>query len=435
VPELGTKSAIRIQGKFIQGELIRGSLIPSDLTLKWSSLVTFIILLAVLALPLVSAQDAGNSSQLTPNAFGLEVDQNQSALEPVAPVAKAQISLLYYTLWLSLIVMGGVGGALVYAMIRFRRKAGDDTIPEQSHGNPALELGLILVAVVLTVAVAIPAMRVHFKYDTRIDEPTPDDLIVNVTGYQWWWKFEYPQLGITTANELHVPTDKRIIVNLTSADALHSFWMPKLVGKMDLIPNQANSFWFTTEGAPPKIYRGQCAELCLGAHAYMRFRVIVEETANYDTWAANMQEAQQVNAASGLALQPQLVQADPDVEQGKALFKQKGCAACHAIGGYAVGQTDKPNLTNYGLRTSVASGVLEMSEDNLTRWISHPDEVKPGNYMPNLWANDNPTIETEPRLIAKYLMSLGRETATVSSNSEPTLLIQPVASLGGSYGH
>jgi cytochrome c oxidase subunit II len=407
-------------------------------------LLSGLLLVSVLLSSLALSQDAGTASgsQLTPNAFGLEVDQNQSALEPVAPVAKAQISLLYYTLWLSLIVIVGVGGALLYAMVKFRRKAGDDSVPEQSHGNPALELGLILIAVVLTVAVAIPAMRVHFKYDTRISEPTADDLIVNVTGYQWWWKFEYPQLGITTANELHVPQNKRIIVNLKSADVLHSFWMPKLVGKMDLIPNQDNSFWFTTEGAPARVYRGQCAELCLGAHAYMRFRVVVEEQAGFDQWVTDFQEAEQVSADTGLALQPQLVQADPDLEQGKALFKQKGCGACHAIGGYSVGQTDKPNLTNYGLRTSIAAGMLDMSEDNLVRWISHPDQVKPGNYMPNLWANDNPAIETEPRLLAKYLMSLGREKATVSSTDEPIIELEPiasqqdsVASLGGSNGN
>jgi cytochrome c oxidase subunit II len=394
-------------------------------TLPW---VTVFIFLSVVLLSFAFGQDATN-------ALGLPVDSNQSALEPVAPVAKAQLSLLYYTLWLSVIVIVGVGGALIYAMVRFRKKAGDDSIPEQSHGNPALELGLILVAVVLTVAVAIPAMRVHFKYDTRISEPTADDLIVNVTGYQWWWKFEYPQYGITTANELHVPKDKRIIVNLKSADVLHSFWMPKLVGKMDLIPNQNNSFWFSTEGTPSRVYRGQCAELCLGAHAYMRFRVIVDEQANFGTWVKTFQNAEQVNAASGLALQPQLVQADPDIEQGKLLFKQKGCGACHAIGGYSVGQTDKPNLTNYGLRTSIAASMLDMSEDNLVKWISHPDQVKPGNYMPNLWANDNPAIETEPRLIAKFLRSLGTTNDSVSSTEEPTLLIQPVASLGGSNGN
>jgi cytochrome c oxidase subunit II len=419
VPELGTKSVSCLWGRHWS-------------KVRWLSLVSFLVVLAVVS-SLALAQDAGSSSQVVPNAFGLEVDPKQSALEPVAPVAKAQIGLLYYTLWLSIIVIVGVGGAILYSIIRFRQKPGDDSIPEQSHGNPAIELGLITIAVILTVLVAIPAMRVHFRYDTHV-EATDADLVVNVTGYQWWWKFEYPQYGITTANELHVPTDKRIIVNLKSADVLHSFWMPRLVGKMDLIPNQNNSFWFTTEGAPPMVYRGQCAELCLGAHAYMRFRVIVDEQENFDQWVADFQAAEQVDASTGLALQPQLVQADPDIELGKALFKTKGCAACHTVGGYAVGQTDKPNLTNYGLRTSIGASVLDMSEDNLTLWIAHPDRVKPGNYMPNLWSNDDPAIETEPRLIAKYLMSLGRENTTVSSN-EPVIELQPVALLGGSNGN
>jgi cytochrome c oxidase subunit II len=390
---------------------------------------------AVLVGSYALAQDTAtpNAAQLTPNAFGLEVDAGQSALEPVTPVAKQQIWLMQYSLWMSVIVCAAVGIVLFLIIMRFRKRAGDDTIPEQSHGNAALELGLVLIAVALTVIVAIPAMRIHFATGTRV-EPTDQDLVVNVTGYQWWWKFEYPQYGITTANELHVPKDRRIIVNLKSADVLHSFWMPKLVGKMDLIPNQDNSFWFTTEGAPARVYRGQCAELCLGAHAYMRFRVIVDEQANFDAWVADFQAAEQVDASTGLALQPQLVQADPDLELGKALFKTKGCAACHAIGGYAVGQTDKPNLTNYGLRTSIAASVLDMSEDNLTRWIAYPDDVKPGNYMPNLWTEGSEAIETEPRLIAKYLMSLGREAETVSS-SEPIIEFQPLASLGGSNGN
>ncbi len=418
MPELGTP----IRDKWAASHL-RSSHALGETRSKNLVWIKVFILLSLSIFSFALGQDANN-------ALGLPVDRTQSALEPVTPVAKQQVWLLYYTLWLSVIVMVGVGGALLYAMVRFRKKPGDDSIPEQSHGNPALELGLILVAVILTVAVAIPAMRIHFATSSHV-EPTDEDLVVNVTGYQWWWKFEYPQLGIVTANELHVPQNKRIIVNLKSADVLHSFWMPRLVGKMDLIPNQANSFWFTTQDAPARVYLGQCAELCLGAHAYMRFRVVVDEQAGFDTWVASFKEAEQVSADTVLALQPQLVQADPELEQGKALFKQKGCGACHAIGGYSVGRTDKPNLTNYGLRTSVASSVLDMSEDNLTHWISHPDEVKPGNYMPNLWANDNPAIETEPRLIAKYLMSLGRENATVSS-SEPVIDFKPLASLGGS---
>jgi cytochrome c oxidase subunit 2 len=399
------------------------------------------LLVGLLVFSFGLAQDAGtdaDEAQTPPNAFGLEVDTNQSALEPVTPVAKQQIWLMNYTLWLGAIVCAGVGLVLFLVITRFGKKAGDDSLPEQSHGHAALELGLIIIAMVLTVIVAVPAMRIHFATSTRV-EPTDQDLIVNVTGYQWWWKFEYPQYGITTANELHVPQNKRIIVNLKSADVLHSFWMPKLIGKMDLIPNQDNSFWFTTQDAPARVYRGQCAELCLGAHAYMRFRIIVDEQANFDQWVADFREAEQVDASTGLALQPQLVQADPEIEEGQALFKTKGCGACHSIGGYSVGQTDKPNLTNYSLRTSIAAGVLDMSEDNLTQWIAHPDQVKPGNYMPNLWVDGSEAIEREPRLIAKYLMSLGRETSLVSSN-EPVIEFQPLvsesqASLGGSNGN
>ena len=361
---------------------------------------------------------------------GCSFDTLQSALDPQAPIPRAQYDLLIWVSWLSLIVIVGVGVVLFGSLVRYRAKADDNRIPSQSHGNTLLEIGLIALATVITILVVVPGVRTIFKTEGRIqvEDINEEDIIVNVTGYQWWWAFEYPDLGIVTANELHIPKGKRVILNLNSADVLHSFWVPKLAGKRDLIPNQENQLWFVTdESTPEGVYYGQCAELCLGAHAYMRFRVIVNSEADFATWVDKFQSIAPLEAGTDSGLQ--MVQADPQVEQGKVLFKQKGCAACHAVKGYAGGAPDKPDLTNFGLRHSLAAGVLDMPEDDpelkkehMIRWLRDPQEVKPTNRMPTLWAQDDPNAEEEIAAIAAYLLSLGVEN-------------EVQANVGGNYGN
>ncbi len=354
---------------------------------------------------------------------GCSFDTIQSALDPQAPIPRAQVDLLIWVSWLSLFVILGVGGVLFWAIWRFRAKEGDDSIPVQSHGNTALEIGLIAVATVITILVIVPTIGTIFATDGRIytEDISEDDIVVNVLGYQWWWEFEYPDLGIVTANELHIPKGKRVILQMTSADVLHSFWVPKLSGKRDLIPNQNNQLWFVTdENTPEGVYYGQCAELCLGAHAYMRFRVIIDSEADFETWVNKFDSIEALDANTTPSVQK--VQADPLVAQGELLFKQKGCAACHAIKGYAGGAPDKPNLTNFGLRTSLAAGLLDNTPENLARWLRDPQEVKPTNRMPTLWTADNPNREAEIEALVAYLLSLG-----VDEEVE--------ASLGESYGN
>jgi cytochrome c oxidase subunit II len=353
---------------------------------------------------------------------GCAFDSVQSTLDPIGPVAKVQYDLLIFTTILSLIVCAGVGLALYWVMTRFRRRQGDTSVPDQGHGNPALEVTLISIATILTVIVAIPSVKANFDVGKRL-EPTPDgnEIVINVTGYQWWWSFEYPDLGIVTANEIHVPKDRKVILKLESADVLHSFWIPKIGGKTDLIPNQHNSMWLDTEGVPAGVYYGQCAELCLGAHAYMHMRFVVDEDADYDSWVASFQN-EQTKPLNAIATDAVAVQADPLVDAGKVLFKQKGCAACHAVGGYSVGQIDKPNLTNFGLRTSIAAGVSDMSQENLEAWLKDPQAVKPTNRMPTLWSSDDPNRDTEVTALATYLRSLGVQNA-------------PQAMIGGSHGN
>jgi cytochrome c oxidase subunit 2 len=336
---------------------------------------------------------------------GCVTDGPRSMLHPAGEIARQQMDLFMWTFWLSIAVLVLVVGVLTYAILRFRRQyTGDkDAIPNQVHGSVPLEITWTIIPVIIVVLIAVPTVKAIFETEVRVT-PAEGDTIVNVTGYQWWWRFEYPELGIVTANELHMPVGSRLVLDLDSADVLHSFWVPKLAGKRDMIPNQENQLWLTAD--EPGVYYGHCAELCLGAHAYMRFRVIVEEQEDFDAWVASFQEAGQAGARA------QPVQDSQLVDQGRALFAQKGCIGCHTIEGYAdfqTGNPDYPNLTNFGLRRTVGAGVLENNQENLARWIRNPQAVKPGNYMPTLWRADDPNAEAEAGAIAAYLLSLGAD--------------------------
>lgn len=335
---------------------------------------------------------------------GCAFDGPQSIFDTAGPVAQEQRGLFLYIFWFAIFVLVVVTAILGYTIFKYRQRGDDDgTVPNQIHGVAWLEALWTAAPAVILVLIGIPTVSLIFRTDTRID-PTQEDLIVNVTGYQWWWKFEYPQLGITTSNELHIPTGRRVVINLNSGDVLHSFWVPRLAGKVDLIPNQANQIWFVADKAGT--FYGQCAELCLGAHAYMRFRVIASNAASFDSWASLFQEGG-----------AQEVQGQPNTEQittGEALFRTKGCATCHGVPGVSQGNK-APDLTNFGIRTSLAAGWLENTPENLARWLRDPQEVKPGNYMPALWTNDDPNREDEISALVAYLESLGTQQERAAS--------------------
>lgn len=321
----------------------------------------------------------------------------QSTFDTHGPVARSQLRLFMLTLWWSIPVMLAVFGALFYSLFRFRQRQGDNTPPEQVHGNVRLELVWTVLPVFILIAIGVPTVRTIFHNQRRLSEADMGNALqVTAIGHQWWWEFEYPELGITTANQLHIPVGRTVNVRLRSADVLHSFWIPKLAGKRDLIPNQDNQLWFSADEAG--IYNGQCAEYCLGAHAYMRFRVVAQEEHEFLAWADTFQGT------------PQQVSADPLVQRGQQLFVQKGCVGCHAVLGLGVAQNRVgPDLSNFGERLTVGAAVLPNTRENLARWIRNPQEVKPGNYMPVLWRPDDPNAAEEANAIAAYLQSLGRE--------------------------
>ncbi|HQY05339.1 MAG TPA: cytochrome c oxidase subunit II, partial [Lacunisphaera sp.] len=243
-------------------------------------------------------------------AFSLSGPQSTMVTE--GPVAKAQWDLFMVTVWVTTFIFIVVGAVLAYAQIKFRAKdeaAEKAEPPPQGHGNPLIEIGLIAASVILLVFIAIPTVRdIWYTHDVPEAEKG-NALDVTATGYQWWFKFEYntemvklPTGGETplvTGNELVVPAGRPIRVHLRTIDVIHSFWVPKLAGKVDMIPNRPNFLWFKADRAG--YYYGQCAEYCGESHAIMRFRVIALDQPDYDKWLANQKlpaRALTANAAS-----------------------------------------------------------------------------------------------------------------------------------------
>ncbi len=274
-----------------------------------------------------------------------------------------------------------VEGLLLYAAFRFRRRPGQGR-PEQVHGNTRLEIAWTILPAVILLLIAIPTFVVMF----RLSRASPaDSLRIEVIGHQWWWEARYPDLNVVTANEIHIPAGKPVNITLRSADVIHSFWVPRLAGKVDVIPNRVNRMP-TLQADEPGVYEGQCAEFCGESHALMRFKVFADAQNDFDTWVKGMHSAPLAASALG--------------QEGAQLFQQKGCGACHTIAGVSAG-TIGPNLTNFGERTTLAAGTLPNDTPSLERWIANPQDVKPGAKMPNLGLSGPEVIR-----VADYLHGL-----------------------------
>jgi len=341
---------------------------------------------------------------------GFQMSGPQSTLLTEGPVARMQTDLFYLTLWVTLFIFVAVGGVLAYAQIKFRAKPGDDdTPPDQSHGHPLIEIGLIVGSTLLLVIIAIPTVK-----GIAYQEDTPDRenaLVVRVTGYQWWFKFEYPELGLVTANEMVIPTNRPIHLELRTIDVIHSFWVPRLAGKKDLMPNRANHMWLQAD--QPGYYWAQCAEYCGESHANMKFRVVSLDPTDFEAWTKRqLADARTVDATAAPAsgAQPaagtvvrdagasfdvsplahwQAMQVEPAagsedaalIARGHELFKTKSCNACHAVKGHDAMGNIGPDLTHFGSRTTVAAAMLDNTSANLHLWLTDPNGVKPGNIM------------------------------------------------------
>jgi cytochrome c oxidase subunit 2 len=268
-----------------------------------------------------------------------------------------------------------VGGLLVYVIIRYRRRANDDGMePAQVYGSGPVEAAWTTVPFLIVVVLTLTTARVIQEIqDAR--EPA-SALDVQIIGRQWWWEIRYPKLGIVTANELHVPVSQGqarlpTFLDLRAADVVHSFWVPRLMGKIDLVPNKLNSMWIEPERTG--LFIGQCGTYCGTQHAWMLLRVYVDTPEDFDRWVAH---------------QKQVAENEPEVASGRQVFERTACINCHAVAGTVGDGRFGPDLTHLMSRDTLASGALSNSPAGLRAWIKSPDQFKPGVLMPAMNLND-----------------------------------------------
>ena len=277
---------------------------------------------------------------------------------------------------------------LSYAVIKFRERRGEEgSEPAQVYGSNQMEVAWTILPVLIVVVLFLSTAQVIHRVQDA--EAPPNALQVTVVGHQFWWEYQYPQYNITVANELHVPVSDAshptpTYLHLLSADVDHSFWVPRLAGKTDLIPNHPNTMWIDPQQTG--LFLGQCAQFCGAQHAQMLLRVYVQSRADFDAWVKNQQ-------------QPPA--ADPAGVAGSALFLTKTCFACHTIKGTAAVGTVGPDLTHLMSRDTVASGVLPNTPENLRKWIRDPEATKAGSKMPKIDMTDD-----ELNQIVAYLATL-----------------------------
>lgn len=266
----------------------------------------------------------------------------------------------------------------VYVLIRFRKRKGQDRMPEQTHGSTLLEIVWTVIPIVLLAVLAVPTVK--YTFELADAKPDQDSIRVKVTGHQYWWEFEYPDLGIKTAQELHIPVGKKVHLEIHGRDVLHSFWVPALGGKTDVIPGRVNTMWL--DAKKPGVYQGKCAELCGAGHALMDFKVIADTQTDFNKWVAQMKQPAKVATAAQ--------------KEGEKLFLQN-CMGCHAGVNPRI---HGPDLSKFGTRTTIA-GIMPHNEENLKKWLKNPEAVKPGSKMPKI---DYLTPE-EMDALTEYLMS------------------------------
>jgi len=305
--------------------------------------------------------------------------------------------------WLTVAVFLLVTVWMLLNIVRFRRKPGDTRIPPQVHGNTRLEIAWTLIPAIILALIAVPSTRMIFELN-RDPGPESNALRVQVIGHQWWWEFRYPEYGIVTAGDLHLVVNRPVVLTITSQDVIHSFWPPRLAGKVDAIPGRENTMVFTPEEAG--IFYGQCAELCGAQHAHMQFRVVVQSQEEFDAWVAKHKQPVPEPEPGTLAA------------TGKQLFAgEAGCTGCHAVDPTYDPNTPinktlmiGPNLAYFSERQTLAAFETNTPE-NVHQWIAQTCDVKPYSVMCEKWwrirAEQNMLLtDDQVNAIVAYLESL-----------------------------
>jgi cytochrome c oxidase subunit 2 len=311
-----------------------------------------------------------------------------SIFAPVSTPAESIVGLAMLVLAVAAGIFLTVGGLLVYCVARYRSRPQDaGREPPQVYGSGSIELAWTVVPLLIVLILFLATARTIGALGNP-DLP-PGTLHVTVIGHQWWWEIRYPELGVVTANELHVPVSdgperRPTLLTLESADVVHSFWVPQLAGKTDVVPNRVNQMW--VEPRVPGTYLGQCAEFCGTQHAGMLLRVIVHPKGELERWAAE-QRGEPVAQAS--------------VASGRERFLATACVNCHRVGGTPAGGSFGPDLTHLMSRSTIAAGVAENTPANLRLWLVNPALLKPGARMPAMKLSDGEVDE-----MVAYLLTL-----------------------------
>lgn len=321
--------------------------------------------------------------------FGARADSPQatSIFRPDSTPADSIFHLSLLVLTVTGLIFLVVFSLIAYSVVKFRSRGEDRREPPQIYGSNQVELAWTVIPVLIVLILfAATARVIHSIQDAP--EP-PGSIDVTVIGHQFWWELRYPKLGVVSANELHVPVSDAshstpTFLTLLSADTDHSFWVPRLAGKTDLIPNHPNQMWIDPHETG--LYLGQCAQYCGVEHAKMLLRVYVDSPEQFAKWI----QAQRTAASN-----------DESVEEGRRIFESTGCVNCHAVAGTVANGRFGPDLTHLMSRDTIASGIAPNTTENLRRWIQDPDSMKPASLMPAMKLN-----EKDVDALVRYLETL-----------------------------
>jgi cytochrome c oxidase subunit 2 len=353
-----------------------------------------------------------------------------SIFSPHSTPSKQEYDLALFVLGICALIFIGVGSLLIYALVRFRARKADNTEPPQVFGSLQIELSWTIIPILIIVVLFLGTARVLFSVQ---DAPKPKSAVdVVVIGHQFWWEFRYPQYNVVTANELHLPVSSQdrprpAFMRLTSADVIHSFWVPQLNGKTDLLPNRVNEMWIDPQKTG--MYLGQCAQFCGPEHAKMLLRVYVETPEDFENWIRGQQRVQgEIDGPPGAT---QMTQPNPgnqagaqippnspathgevaktnaaapeeiNAQNGQTVFERQACINCHTVAGTVASGRYGPDLTHLMSRATLASGAADNTPGNLEAWIEDPNRFKPGSLMPAMHLSDRQNAQ-----ITAYLLTL-----------------------------
>lgn len=291
-----------------------------------------------------------------------------SIFSPASPHAQAIAHLFVITLWICAVIFAVVAGLVGYSLAKYRWKEGDAD-PAQTAGNKRIEIIWTVIPFVIVLVLFGLTVQAMEKSDPAAPPGEPDLI---VTGHQWWWEVRSPKLGYVAANEIHIPVGQPISVRLETTDVLHEFWVPRLTRKMTTVPHAGNHVWLQAD--QPGTYEGVCSEFCGTQHAWMRFLVIAEPPAQFAAWV----DRQRRHAPVAVG----------DAARGHQLFRDLTCVNCHAIQGSDNKGNAGPDLTHLASRRDLGAGIVRNTPENLRRWLTNPQDVKPGVLMPNFKLTD-----------------------------------------------